>query len=93
MTKSIIQDQKCCYYCGTTVNLERHHVLGGVANRKLSERYGLWIWCCHFDHLSVDGVQYDKQKNWDLKAQAQMAFEAIYGHDFWMKTFYKNYIY
>ena len=91
--KSILQNEERCYYCGRIYGLERHHVMAGVANRPLSERYGLWIWCCHLCHVGKFGVQYDKQKNWDLKAKAQKAFEEIYGHDKWMSTFYKNYIY
>ena len=93
MTQSIMQTEKQCWYCGRKTCLERHHVMSGTANRKLAEKYGIWIWCCHDDHVGIDGVQYDRQKNLDLKAQAQMAFEEKYGHDAWMKTFYKNYIY
>lgn len=67
--------------------------MAGTANRKLSERYGIWIWCCHECHTGRFGVQYDKQKNWDIKAIAQEEFEKIYDHDTWMKLFMKNYIY
>lgn len=93
MTKSIMQDEKQCYFCGKQYGLERHHVLGGTANRRLSEAYGIWIWCCHDCHTGVYGVQYDKQKNWDTKMAAQRAFEELYGHELWMKTFYKNYLF
>ena len=93
MTESIMQTEKACYYCGRKTCLERHHVMAGTANRKLSERYGIWIWVCHDDHVGIDGVQYDKQRNWDLKKQAQIAFEERYGHELWIKTFMKNYIY
>ena len=41
---SIIQDEKVCYQTGSTFGLEEHHVYGGHANRKLSEKYGLKIW-------------------------------------------------
>ena len=93
MSKSILQDEKVCYLCEKQYGLERHHIMSGTANRKLSEKYGLWVWLCHDCHTGTEGAQYDKQKNWDLKVQAQMAFENLYGHDLWMKTFYKNYIY
>ena len=91
--KSIMQDEKRCYYCPCQYGLERHHVLGGTANRKLSERYGLWVWCCHEHHTGKGGVQYDAQKNFALKAEAQMAFEALYGHEQWMNTFRRNYLF
>lgn len=91
-SESIMQTEKQCWYCGRKTMLERHHVMTGTANRKLSERFGLWIWCCHEDHVGIGGVQYDRKKSDELKADAQMAFEAVYGHDAWMKTFYRNYI-
>ena len=49
--------------CGTTCNLERHHVIFGTANlerhhvifgtagRKISDKLGLTIWLCHEHHL------------------------------------------
>ena len=93
-SKSIMQhgDPRCAV-CGCRVNLERHHVLGGVANRPLSEKYGLWIWCCDFHHRdSKNGVQYNRQIGDSLKRLAQIAFEARHTHDEWMQTFRKNYL-
>lgn len=93
MTKSIMQSEKRCYLCGRVNYLERHHVMSGTANRKLSEKYGLWVWLCHDCHTGTQGAQYDPVKNFHLRAEAQSAFESLYGHDMWMRTFYKNYIY
>ena len=93
MTESIIQTRRMCYLCGRQYGLERHHILGGTANRKLSEKYGLWVWLCHDCHTGNDGAQYNKEKNRQLKAEAQAAFEIIYGHQRWMQTFGRNYIY
>lgn len=73
--------------------LERHHILGGVANRPLSERFGLWVWLCDFDHRdSKEGVQYNRKKGDALKRLAQIAFEAKHSHAEWMETFKKNYL-
>ena len=93
-SKSIMQQgDPRCFFCGCRVNLERHHVLGGVANRPLSEKYGLWIWCCDFDHRDPKaGVQYNREKGDKLKRLAQIAFEARNSHDEWMKIFRKNYL-
>ena len=86
------QGEPRCYFCGCRVNLERHHVLGGVANRPLSEKFGLWIWCCDFDHRDPkNGVQYNRKKADALKRLAQIAFEARHSHDDWMQVFMKNY--
>ena len=35
MVKSLLQRNKACYICGTTLNLHYHHIFFGTANRKL----------------------------------------------------------
>lgn len=92
MSKSILQTERVCYLCGRQYGLERHHILGGTANRRLSEQYGLWVWLCHECHTGTDGAQYDREKNLRLKSEAQMVFETLYGHDKWMQIFRKNYV-
>ena len=74
------------------MNLERHHVLGGVANRPLSEKFGLWGYLCHNCHTGTDGAQYNRERNQKLKRLAQIAFEARHSHEEWMETFRKNYL-
>lgn len=91
--KSIIQtDGNGCYLCGRCVMLEKHHCLAGVANRKLSEKYGLWVMLCHECHTGKHGAQYDKEKNLMLKRDAQFAFERTHTRSEWMKLFGKNYL-
>lgn len=81
-----------CFFCGKRTELERHHVMSGP-NRKWSEKYGIWIWCCDYDHRDPkEGVQYNRQKADKLKALAQIAFESRYSHEKWMETFRKNYL-
>ena len=92
MGKSIMQNGERCWFCGRLTGLERHHVLGGVANRPLSEKYGLWVWVCQEHHTGKDGVQYDRKKGDALKRLAQIAFEARHSHDEWMQVFRKNYL-
>ena len=89
---SIMQKDRECYFCLRQRGLERHHVLAGAANRKLSEKYGLWVWLCHDCHTGDDGAQYDSARNRFLKEKAQEAFEAIHGHEKWMEVFRKNYL-
>ena len=93
-TKSIVQQgDPRCFFCGRTVGLERHHIFGGVANRPLAERWGLWVYCCDFCHRDPkDGVQYNRKKADSLKRLGQIAFEARHNHDEWMEIFKKNYI-
>lgn len=94
MSKSIVQKSNWdeCFLCGRPAT-ETHHIFGGTANRKLSERYGLTCRLCHNCHLGTDGAQYDPEKNRMLKIEAQIAFEEIYGHEKWMQVFRRNYIY
>lgn len=92
MGKSIMQQDRACYFCGRLDGLERHHVFGGVANRPISEKYGLWVWLCHKCHTGKDGAQYDKEKNLLLKQDAQRAFMAYFSKPLWMQLIRKNYI-
>lgn len=92
MSESILQSERCCYFCGSVVSLEEHHIFAGVANRKISEKYGLKVWLCHRHHTGDCGAQYDPEKGLQLKQEAQKAFERIHGHELWMKTIRKNYL-
>lgn len=92
MAKSIIQERKECYFCGKLTNLERHHVFGGVANRPISEKYGLTVWLCHNCHTGQDGAQYDKMLNLRLKQDSQFSFERNHTRSEWMKLIGKNYL-
>lgn len=94
-TKSIVQpdaDPPRCYLTGRRDDLERHHIMAGTANRKLSEAYGLWVWLTHDAHTGPDGAQYNRQLDLILKRDAQRAFTAIYGRQMWMRLFRKNYL-
>lgn len=92
MAKSIMQNGERCYFCGRVNGLEEHHVLGGTANRKLSEKYGLKVLLCQDCHTGKNGAQYNRERNQSLKRLAQIAFEARHSHDEWMEIFKKNYL-
>lgn len=87
----IQQDCSRCFICGRMTGLERHHILGGP-NRKWSEKYKLVVMLCHEHHTGKDGAQYNRKLGDPLKRLAQIAFEARYSHDEWMKVFRKNYL-
>ena len=89
---SILQSEKRCYFCNRISGLEKHHVFAGVANRKISEARGFWIWCCNDCHTGSEGVQYNREKNLSLKADCQRAFERNHTHDEWMALIRKNYL-
>lgn len=92
MADSILQTEKECWFCGATYGLEEHHIFAGVANRKISEKYGLKVFLCKRHHTGKNGAQYDQDKNLQLKKEAQKKFEALYSHDMWMRLIRKNYL-
>ena len=78
--------------CHTTGDLHRHHVFG-AANRKWSEKYGLWVYLCPKHHnMSDAGVHFNKAIDNQLKQIAQREFEDTYGHDKFMKVFGRSYL-
>lgn len=54
--RSIVKNNKSCFFCGSERELERHHCLHGTANRKLAEEDGLWVWLCPECHRGDYGV-------------------------------------
>ena len=79
MTKSIMQSEKICYLSGRTDWLEKHHLYQG-ANRKLSEKYGLWVYLNHYWHNEPpNGVHFNKENMERLHKEGQRAFEMIHG--------------
>ena len=92
MAKSIMSNKKECFVCGTTVGIHKHHIYGGP-NRKLSEKYGCWVYLCGPHHnLSDAGIHFNKELNKAMKEYCQVKFESMYGHDYFMQVFRKNYL-
>ena len=91
---SIIQnDRTRCYLCDSCRWLEEHHVFGGYANRKHSEKYGLKVYLCHYCHNEPpDGVHYDKKKMDKLRETGQRYFEMYYPEEDFKKIFGVNYL-
>lgn len=51
MERGMNMAQRCCWLCGKNGRLDpldRHHIFGG-SRRKKSEKYGLWVYLCHFE--------------------------------------------
>lgn len=93
MSKSILQADKKCWFCETTIGLHCHHVFEGTGLRAKSEKYGLKVWLCGKDHnLSQEGVHAWKNKDLVLKKHAQKEFEKRYSHELFMKEFRVNWL-
>ena len=87
-----MQEDRACYFCGKLTGLEKHHVFGGVANRPISEREGLWVYLCKSCHTGTEGAQYNKEKSLLLKQDAQRCFEKRRPRSEWMELIKKNYL-
>ena len=93
MSKSIISNERKCVVCGTTLNLHRHHVFYGVANRPKAEHWGCWVYLCARHHnMSNEGVHFNHELDLSLKKYVQTEFEKKYGHDKYMEVFGRNWL-
>jgi hypothetical protein len=80
-----------CWGCHCEYGLERHHLYGGNPDRRLSEQYGLYVSLCTECHRNVTD-ELDRELCTRLKQEGQRRFEAVWGHEKWMKIFQKNYL-
>lgn len=80
-----------CFRCGSTRNLEVHHVFFGNANRKLSDKYGLTVKLCPYCHRGMNGVHNNHGFDLKLKEFGQECFEASHPRLSFLKIFGKNY--
>ena len=78
MKNSILQRNKACYVCGTTINLHLHHIYFGTANRKLSDADGCIVYLCQEHHTGNSGVHHNKQLDLTLKARCQQQYLKTY---------------
>lgn len=80
MSRSLLDTQKgVCFMCGRYGPTEKHHIFGGVANRKLSEQDGLWVYLCPDCHnRPPNGVHFNKKNMKRLHIQGQCAWEIKY---------------
>lgn len=91
MSESVLSNTFECYICKRGGQLERHHVFNGNPNRRLSEKYGAWVYLCPECHREVHkwvGIRRG------LKREAQ---EALMESESWTeedfrKVFGKNYL-
>lgn len=93
--KSIIQNEKECYYCGSRLNLHEHHIFPG-RNRNNSEKYGLKIWLCDKHHnMSNDSVHFNDIYMKLTKIIGQLYFNIsnldYINDDEFLKIFKRNY--
>lgn len=100
--KSIMQDREAgqCYLCRLLHGdysikpvRQEHHVMGGTANRRLSEKYGLKVWLDPDHHLyGPEAVHRNAEVAEILHREAQRAFERNYPDLDFYTIFRRNYL-
>ena len=93
--KSIIQDKKECYICGTKNNLDLHHTIFGK-NRKKADEDGLVVYLCQEHHKGTTGVhgKYGHELDILLKEISQRKWQKYYNkteEDF-IERYFKSYL-
>lgn len=101
-TKSIMQDKEDgqCYLCRILHGdysikpvREEHHVIGGTANRRLSEKYGLKVYLDPDHHqYGPEAVHRSAKTAEILHKEAQKAFERTYPDLDFREIFGRNYL-
>ncbi len=90
--KSILQDEKKCFFCGTTQGLERHHVVFGSAGRQISDKLGLTVWLCSEHHRGYYSPHQRRDIDLRLRRFAQSCYEDKHSHEEWMERVGRNYL-
>lgn len=77
----------CCYFSGTTEQLEVHHIFQS-SNRSKSEKYGLKVYLNHYWHNKPpNGVHHNKANMLKLHQYGQQVFQERYPELDFCKTF------
>ena len=73
--------------CGDVRDLHKHHIFEGP-NRKMSEKYGLWVYLCAKHHnFSSEGVHFNKMLDNFLKREAKRFFLKEHTEEEFMQAF------
>ena len=105
MSKSIIPTQKECYICRylaapqgyygalPSAGLHKHHIMFGIANRKKSEHFGLWVYLCVPHHeYGPDAVHSNRDVRIFLCQIGQQVFAQKYSHEKYMQEFGRDWM-
>ncbi len=92
MRSIITNNMECCYLCGSTHNIEVHHILFGTAMRKIADKLGLKVPLCAEHHRGMQSPHRDRAVDLMLKQTAQKAYEAKHSREDWMRKVGRNYL-
>ena len=90
--KSILSNTKECFVCHCPT-VHKHHIYEGRGRRKLSEKYGCWIYLCPAHHTGPAGIHFDHDYDRFIKRICQEKWEKRFGsrEDF-IKVFNRSYL-
>ena len=87
VVKIKLQEDKCCWVCGSSHALSPHHVFGNTGNRSMSEKYGLVVWMCFNHHTGGAGIHFDTELRKSLQAYAKDEFIKVYSAELFYQKF------
>lgn len=87
----VCKGKERCYLCGSSRNIEIHHIFSG-AFRKKSTKYGLVVPLCRECHTGTNGVHFNREKMLNLRKIGQRAFQREYPNIDFIKEFGRNYL-
>lgn len=93
--KSILQNDKRCYFTGSTENLHRHHIFFGKRNRKISDQNGFWVWLRYDRHVANSpwATPHNcREVDLMLKRECQKKFEETHSREEFMALIGTNYL-
>ena len=90
--RSILQDEKRCFICGTNIGCELHHCIHGTAGRKIADKLGLTLWLCSEHHRGNYSPHQNRELDLRLKRFAQSCYEDKHSREEWMQKVGRNYL-
>ena len=81
-----------CVVCGSP-HVQKHHIIGGTANRKISDRYGYILPLCYEHHIGANGIHRNRGMQLYWMQVAQMHYEKHHGtRSEFIKEFGRSYL-
>ena len=91
-----MQNKKECYFCHSTIDLHKHHVMKGIRNRQKAEEDGLYVYLCYNHHEGTNGVHGKNGHKLDMilikKAEEQWLVCNNKTIEDWIARYRRNYI-
>jgi hypothetical protein len=93
MAKSILTDEKVCWFCLSTRDIHLHHIYPGTANRKISDKHGFTVYLCAKHHnMSDNSVHFNREMDLNLKKACQLKFEQTHSREEFIKLIGRSYL-